>query len=211
MLGTDCEPGIYIRILDDLFKALEATTEEMDYRVSMSYLEVKCLCCPGPKLCGNSASPWEQAKWEVGCPSLSIVRSPWAVQLELSLLPFYPKEIQEQLNLLCRSKVSMLISHQPLDSCPQIYNEVIRDLLNPSSGFLDLREDSRGSIQIAGITEVSTTNAQEVPGATVHGEEKGRGIVLACNSVLKFLDAFPLPVPYSVARTLCSRTSVELD
>lgn len=44
----------------------------------------------------------------------------------------------------------------------QIYNEVIRDLLNPSSGFLDLREDSRGSIQIAGITEVSTSNAQEV-------------------------------------------------
>ncbi|NXT75576.1 KIF19 protein, partial [Zapornia atra] len=82
MLGTDCEPGIYIRTLGDLFKALEATTEEMDYRVSMSYLE--------------------------------------------------------------------------------IYNEVIRDLLNPSSGFLDLREDSRGSIQIAGITEVSTRNAQEI-------------------------------------------------
>ncbi|XP_009986925.1 PREDICTED: kinesin-like protein KIF19 [Tauraco erythrolophus] len=82
MLGTDCEPGIYIRTLDDLFKALEATTEEMDYTVSMSYLE--------------------------------------------------------------------------------IYNEVIRDLLNPSSGFSDLREDSRGSIQIAGITEVSITNAQEI-------------------------------------------------
>ncbi|KAM6352043.1 kinesin-like protein KIF19 isoform 6-T9 [Alca torda] len=82
MLGTDCEPGIYIRTLEDLFKALEATAKEMDYTVSMSYLE--------------------------------------------------------------------------------IYNEVIRDLLNPSSEFLELREDSRGSIQIAGITEVSTTNAQEI-------------------------------------------------
>lgn len=44
----------------------------------------------------------------------------------------------------------------------QIYNEMIRDLLNPSSGFLDLREDSKGVIQVAGITEVSTINAQEV-------------------------------------------------
>ncbi|XP_028909060.1 kinesin-like protein KIF19 [Ornithorhynchus anatinus] len=44
----------------------------------------------------------------------------------------------------------------------EIYNEVIRDLLNPSSGFLELREDSKGSIQIAGITEVSTTNAEEI-------------------------------------------------
>lgn len=39
---------------------------------------------------------------------------------------------------------------------------MIRDLLNPSSGLLELREDARGSIQIAGITEVSTSNAQEV-------------------------------------------------
>lgn len=48
--------------------------------------------------------------------------------------------------------------------CSQIYNEMIRDLLNPSSGFLDLREDSKGVIQVAGITEVSTINAQEVRG-----------------------------------------------
>lgn len=102
----------------------------------------------------------------------------------------------------------MLVSRQPLISYPQIYNEVIRDLLNPSSGFLDLREDPRGSIQIAGITEVSTTNAQEVPWAMVHGEGKGRGFVFSCTSALKFL---LLPVPYSVARTFCSRTLVELD
>ncbi|XP_055661166.1 kinesin-like protein KIF19 [Falco peregrinus] len=92
MLGTDCEPGIYIRALDDLFKALEASTKEMDYTVSMSYLE--------------------------------------------------------------------------------IYNEVIRDLLNPSSGFLDLREDPRGSIQRAGITEVSTTNAQEIMQLLMKGNKQ---------------------------------------
>lgn len=105
----------------------------------------------------------------------------------------------------------MLVSHQPLVSYPQIYNEVIRDLLNPSSGFLDLREDPRGSIQIAGITEVSTTNAQEVPWAMVHSKGKGREFVLSCISALKFLDTFLLPVPYSVARSFCSRTLVELD
>lgn len=45
---------------------------------------------------------------------------------------------------------------------------MIRDLLNPSSGFLDLREDSKGVIQVAGITEVSTINAQEVRGYPTH-------------------------------------------
>lgn len=44
---------------------------------------------------------------------------------------------------------------------------MIRDLLNPSSGFLDLREDSKGVIQVAGITEVSTINAQEVRAASL--------------------------------------------
>ncbi|XP_030315882.1 kinesin-like protein KIF19 [Calypte anna] len=103
MLGTDSEPGIYIRSLEDLFKALEATTEEMDYRVSMSYLE--------------------------------------------------------------------------------IYNEVIRDLLNPSSGFLDLREDPRGSIQIAGLTEVSITNAQEVVQLLMRGNKQRTQEPTAANPV----------------------------
>lgn len=105
----------------------------------------------------------------------------------------------------------MLVSHQPLISYPQIYNEVIRDLLNPSSGFLDVREDPRGSIHIVGITEVSTTNAQEVPWAMAHSEGNGRGFMLSCITALKFLDTSLLSVPYSVARTFCSRTLVELD
>uniref|UniRef100_A0A6Q2X8X0 Kinesin-like protein n=1 Tax=Esox lucius TaxID=8010 RepID=A0A6Q2X8X0_ESOLU len=69
MLGTDREPGIYVRTLNDLFKAIEETSDDMQYNISMSYLE--------------------------------------------------------------------------------IYNEMIRDLLNPSSGFLDLREDSKGEIQVS--------------------------------------------------------------
>lgn len=40
MLGTDREPGIYVRTLNDLFCAIEETSSDMEYEVSMSYLEV---------------------------------------------------------------------------------------------------------------------------------------------------------------------------
>uniref|UniRef100_A0A8C9K1M3 Kinesin-like protein n=1 Tax=Panthera tigris altaica TaxID=74533 RepID=A0A8C9K1M3_PANTA len=76
MLGTDREPGIYVRTLNDLFRAIEETSNDMEYEVSMSYLEV---------------SP-----------------------------PLTPASARE------------------------------------------LREDSKGVIQVAGITEVSTINAKEI-------------------------------------------------
>ncbi|XP_014472394.1 PREDICTED: kinesin-like protein KIF19 isoform X2 [Dinoponera quadriceps] len=45
----------------------------------------------------------------------------------------------------------------------EIYNENIRDLLNPSSGYLDLRDDTRGrNVQVSGLTEVSTNSTEEV-------------------------------------------------
>ncbi|XP_074080744.1 kinesin-like protein KIF19 isoform X3 [Macrotis lagotis] len=92
MLGTDHEPGIYVRTLNDLFCAIEKTSNDMEYEVSMSYLE--------------------------------------------------------------------------------IYNEMIRDLLNPSLGYLELREDSKGVIQVAGITEVSTINAKEVMQLLMKGNKQ---------------------------------------
>ncbi|XP_056210959.1 kinesin-like protein KIF19 isoform X2 [Falco biarmicus] len=82
MLGTDGEPGICARTLGDLFQAIQDTSGDVEYEVSMSYLE--------------------------------------------------------------------------------IYNEMIRDLMNPSLGCLQLREDAGGTVRVAGITEVSATNADEV-------------------------------------------------
>nr|XP_014350218.1 PREDICTED: kinesin-like protein KIF19 isoform X2 [Latimeria chalumnae] len=92
MLGTDYEPGIYVRTLNDLFRVIEETSDDMEYKVTMSYLE--------------------------------------------------------------------------------IYNEMIRDLLNPPSGFLELREDSKGLIQVAGITEVSTINAKEIMQLLMKGNKQ---------------------------------------
>ncbi|XP_041085084.1 kinesin-like protein KIF19 isoform X2 [Polyodon spathula] len=102
MLGLDSEPGIYILTLNDLFKTIEAGSDNMDYNVSMSYLE--------------------------------------------------------------------------------IYNEMIRDLLNPASGYLDLREDSKGEIQITGITEVSTNNAKEIMLLLTKGNKQRMQEPTAANS-----------------------------
>ena len=45
----------------------------------------------------------------------------------------------------------------------EIYNENIRDLLCPSSGHLELRDDSKGrNITVAGLSEVTTKNTDEV-------------------------------------------------
>ncbi|XP_069400135.1 kinesin-like protein KIF19 isoform X2 [Ovis canadensis] len=47
MLGTDHEPGIYVRTLNDLFRAIEETSDDMEYEVSMSYLEIMQLLMRG--------------------------------------------------------------------------------------------------------------------------------------------------------------------
>ncbi|KAM9305492.1 uncharacterized protein PAF06_014052 [Gastrophryne carolinensis] len=79
MLGMDCESGIFIQMLDDLFQAIQ-DMKTMEYSVSLSFLE--------------------------------------------------------------------------------IYNETMRDLLNPS-GVLELRDDSKGNVKIAGITEFFPSNSEE--------------------------------------------------
>ncbi len=44
----------------------------------------------------------------------------------------------------------------------EIYNELIRDLLAPSSTFLELREDAKGTIQVAGLSELVAKTPEEV-------------------------------------------------
>ena len=45
----------------------------------------------------------------------------------------------------------------------EIYNENIRDLLEPSSGHLELRDDSKGkNITVTGLSEVATESTTEV-------------------------------------------------
>jgi kinesin family protein 18/19 len=49
----------------------------------------------------------------------------------------------------------------------EIYNELIRDLLAPppsssSSSFLELREDAKGTIQVAGLSEISAKTPEIV-------------------------------------------------
>lgn len=53
----------------------------------------------------------------------------------------------------------------------EIYNELIRDLLNPG-GPLELREDNRGQrINVTGLSEVATTSCKEVIGLLMRGNK----------------------------------------
>jgi len=53
--------------------------------------------------------------------------------------------------------------HKVTMSYLEIYNENIRDLLSPSSGYLELRDESKGkNIQVSGLSEIATRSAEEV-------------------------------------------------
>ena len=51
----------------------------------------------------------------------------------------------------------------------ELYNEMIRDLLNPSSGLLDLREDNKGRNVVAGLSEVETASTEDIMAMLVRG------------------------------------------
>lgn len=60
------------------------------------------------------------------------------------------------------SKKSDDLMYQVSLSYLEIYNELIRDLLSPSNGFLELREDAKGGVQVAGISELIADTPEEV-------------------------------------------------
>ncbi|OMJ86997.1 hypothetical protein SteCoe_11396 [Stentor coeruleus] len=44
----------------------------------------------------------------------------------------------------------------------EIYNEIVRDLISPSTGYLDIREDPDKGITVSGLSELVATSPQEV-------------------------------------------------
>lgn len=44
----------------------------------------------------------------------------------------------------------------------EVYNENIKDLLTNSSEYCELREDNMKGICVAGVTEIMTTNVDEI-------------------------------------------------
>ncbi|XP_051491198.1 kinesin-like protein KIF19 [Apus apus] len=63
----------------------------------------------------------------------------------------------------------------------EIYNEMIQDLLNPSQGHLQLREDASGTIRVPGITEISAISAEEVLQLLARGTRQRRQEPTAAN------------------------------
>lgn len=69
-----------------------------------------------------------------------------------------PNEYTVYISFLVCSSTS-LIECLPLQ---EIYNEVIKDLLNPSAGTLDLLEDEKGNVQVPGLSRVKAPNTTRV-------------------------------------------------
>ena len=58
--------------------------------------------------------------------------------------------------------VSATRDYQLKISYIEVYNENIRDLINPSDKYLDLREDPIKGMNFAGVIEIMTTNTVEI-------------------------------------------------
>jgi len=61
-----------------------------------------------------------------------------------------------------RKRTPPVLARQVTMSYLEVYNEKIKDLLNPSSQQLELREDSSGGVRVAGLSEVFAQSTEEV-------------------------------------------------
>lgn len=132
MVGDAAQPGIMIRALNDLFQVIK--DNENEYSVSINQICVSFFVKHAQNLFIHA---YLQKRF---LPSHT-----FTFFLKRSI--HHPPQLNSQVTM----------------SYLELYNEQIRDLLNPSSGYLELREDSRGrNIQVAGLSEVSTTSTDEV-------------------------------------------------
>lgn len=58
---------------------------------------------------------------------------------------------------------------------------MVRDLLNPGSGILELREDSNGEVNVSGLLEVRTTSTAEIMGLLRVGNQRRTSEPTAAN------------------------------
>ena len=54
----------------------------------------------------------------------------------------------------------------------EIYNEMIRDLLVPSSGYLELRDDPEKGIIMSGVTEFKAESTEQVMNLLLIGNRR---------------------------------------
>ena len=65
----------------------------------------------------------------------------------------------------------------------EVYNENIRDLISPSDKYLDLREDPIKGMTVAGVTEIMTTNTEDIMYLLREGNEIRTKEATAANAV----------------------------
>jgi len=79
------------------------------------------------------------------------------------------KRKKKKAQLICC--FTCLTSFQVSISYLEIYNELIKDLLNPSAGSLELREDNRGNQTVTGLTEINAISRSEVISLLLKGNK----------------------------------------
>lgn len=82
------------------------------------------------------------------------------------LMTLLTKSLYEKIDLnefqVNLSYLVCLCVGRPESRVQEVYNEVIRDLLNPTSGMLELLEDDKGNICVPGLSSVRAPNINRV-------------------------------------------------